>query len=179
MDRRLNSEPFLPPPRPLACCSEGAHLARASCRWARLPCRGEAGEPPLAGLNASGRARLCPVTPADYFTCCGWPWVVPELRDLVIRVLRPAGREGLPVARLAIEMRRAARHHPSRNQKGCVRDCVDLQLPGAQHMSGVLRELEARGDVVTERHEHSPHHMAGHQPTALQSVVVRLAAPSA
>ena len=60
------------------------------------------------------------------------------------------------------EMRRELRRTTvSRNTKGCVRDCLDLQLPGAQHMTGILTELERRGDVVHEMRPAPRRHAGG------------------
>ena len=90
--------------------------------------------------------RHCPVEPKKFFTCCGWPWVVPELRDLIVAVLKQGPRDGYPLGALGQAMRREQRRTSKiKNPQGCVRDCLDLQLPGPQHMSGVLNELERRG----------------------------------
>ena len=133
--------------RCFSCASGGTNGHNGDWQWARLPCPVE-GEPKLAGLNTSGTARHCPVEPTKHFTCCGWPWVVPELADLILNVLRKAEGNVLPLPRLHLEMRRALREtQPRRNAKGCVRDCLDLQLPGQGHMSGVLNELQKRGQL--------------------------------
>lgn len=101
----------------------------------------------LSGLRLGARARAGPVNPQQHFTCCGWPWLVPELAELILSVLR-SKPGGYALPRLHAEMRRELRRtQVARNPKGCVRDCLDLQLPGPQHMSGVLRELEARGKL--------------------------------
>ena len=81
--------------------------------------------------------------------CCGWPWVVPELRDLILAVLHRSEGAGLPLSRLYPEMRREQRRTTiPRNQRGCVRDCLDLQLPGPQQLGAVIYELASRGDVT-------------------------------
>ena len=139
--------------RCFSCRAGGTNGHNGDWQWARLPCPDPA-EPHLSGVNASGRGRHCPVDPTKHFTCCGWPWVVPELADLVLHCLSgaaaSAGRGGLTVPLLHREMRRELKARPSANARGCVRDCVDLQLPGASSMSGVLRELEKRGLIVLE-----------------------------
>jgi hypothetical protein len=141
--------------RCFSCKSGGTNGHNGDWQWARLPCP-EVGEPRMAGINGSGTTRHCPVEPTDHFTCCGWPWVVPELVDLILRCLRKAPQgpngQGLPLMRLHSEMRRELKvvQPKRRNPKGCVRDCLDLQLPGPQHMSGLLKELMRRGEVVLE-----------------------------
>ena len=53
--------------RCFSCESGGTNGHNGDWTWARLPCRVE-GEPPLAGLNATGTARHCPITPRHFFT---------------------------------------------------------------------------------------------------------------
>ena len=131
--------------RCFSCASGGTNGHNGDWQWARLPCP-DASEPRLSGNNASGTSRHCPVEPTKHFKCCGWPWVVPELVDLILSVLRAAPAHTLPLPRMHGEMKRELkRSAPRRNARGCVRDCLDLQLPGPQHMSGVLNELEQRG----------------------------------
>ena len=142
--------------RCFSCESGGTNGHNGDWTWARLPCA-EPGEPRFAGINASGTARHCPVKPAQHFGCCGWPWVVPELRDLIVSVLRQAPGRALSLGKLHRgmhgEMRKLHQAQRIRNPKGCVRDCLELQLPGAQSMSGVLRELANRKDLVMETRE--------------------------
>lgn len=139
--------------RCFSCKSGGTNGHNGDWQWARLPCP-DASEPRLSGVNASGTSRHCPVEPSDHFTCCGWPWVVPELVELILNCLGSAAAKasnGLSIWDLHREMRRQLRARgPTKNQVGCVRDCVDLQIPGAQSMSGVLRELQKRGQLVLE-----------------------------
>lgn len=156
--------------RCFSCESGGTNGHNGDWLWARLPCP-EAGEPRLAGINASGTARHCPVKPREHFTCCGWPWVVPELRDIILKVLREAPERTLDLGKLHTEMRKEnkrqmeamglKRSRFDRNGKPCVRDCLELQLPGPQHMSGVLRELQNRGDLALETRDVPPVEAAG------------------
>ena len=86
--------------------------------------------------------------------------MVPELVDIIVKVLKEAPGRTLPLGRLHGEMRKEnkrmmaamgiKRSRLDRNGKPCVRDCLELQLPGPQHMSGVLRELSHRKLLVTE-----------------------------
>jgi len=39
--------------------------------WARVPC-------PPRGATAVGVGRFCSVTPKEHFTCCTWPWDIPQ-----------------------------------------------------------------------------------------------------
>lgn len=79
------------------CHRPGINLHHGDWQWARLPC------PPaisgdqcaLDGAACPDQERMCPVNPSLHFQCCGWPWLVPELRNLIVDVLRTAPkREG-------------------------------------------------------------------------------------
>jgi len=51
--------------------AKGANRHYGHWSWARVPCAGEESTPLSTG-------RFCPVAPADHFTCCHWPWVIPK-----------------------------------------------------------------------------------------------------
>ena len=110
----------------------------------------------MSGNNASGTSRHCPIKPANHFTCCGWPWVVPELVELIRTVLRGAPGDGYTVPKLNSEMRRELRRSSkSADVGGCKPGyCLDLQIPGPQHMSGILGEMKKRGLVALEPRDH-------------------------
>ena len=132
--------------RCFSCASGGTNGHNGDWQWARLPCP-DPSEPRLSGNNATGTSRHCPVQPSDHFTCCGWPWVVPELRELILGVLKTQTDHALPLQKLHREMVLANRRTaPRRKQKAGFE--LDLQLPGVGHMNGVLRELEQRGDLT-------------------------------
>ncbi len=135
------------------CRRAGINLHHGDWQWARLPCPASIAGSSCAteGAACPEQERMCPVDPSAHFTCCGWPWVVPELRDLIVEVLRKAPkRAGYPTTRLLGEMRRELRRSGARarDPPGCVRDCLSLQLPSPNSIGGVLRELALRGDVV-------------------------------
>ncbi len=133
------------------CSAGGTNGHNGDWRWARLPCQGAwAGR---GAKPAGGDVDFCPVEPTDHFTCCGWPWVVPELRDIIVSTLRESAGSG-PMApaelytALEAEVKRRRRAEPN---KKCVRDCLNLRLPGALSFGGVLNELGERGDLTVER----------------------------
>lgn len=101
---------------------------------------------------------MCPVDVSQHYTCCGWPWLAPELRELVLRVLFAAPRQELPTSRVLGELRRENRRAQGhvRNPKGCVRDCLTLSLPGPNSMMAVLKELHLRGDIVLDSSSREP-----------------------
>ena len=173
--------------RCFSCTSGGTNGHNGDWMWARLPCV-EPGEPRMAGINSSGTARHCPVNPSNHFTCCGWPWLVPELTNLILGVLRAAPERALPLGKLHAEMRRELKRQQQdqpasrldKNGKPCVRDCLELQLPGPQHMSGVLQELAKRKHLAVETRELPPEELEtsprkrGRVPTARTMLHVRL-----
>uniref|UniRef100_A0A6U7MXV1 Uncharacterized protein n=1 Tax=Haptolina brevifila TaxID=156173 RepID=A0A6U7MXV1_9EUKA len=88
---------------------------------------------------------MCSVNTSSHFTCCGWPWLVPELRNLIVRVLRTAGT--LRISEVWGELKREQRLVKANDPKGCVRDCLSLTIPGPNSLVGILKELEHRGDL--------------------------------
>ena len=72
------------------CDRPGTNLHNGDWRWARLPCPAAiaGGACATDGSACPEQERMCAVEPARHFVCCGWPWLVPELRDLIIDVLR-------------------------------------------------------------------------------------------
>ena len=56
-------------------------------KWAlaRVPCAGEERTPLQTG-------RFCTVKPPEHFTCCNWPWVIPEYIRKEARTRRDAAR---------------------------------------------------------------------------------------
>ena len=114
------------------CTRNGYNVHQGSWTYARLPCPA-----------AEGRGRFCSVDVASTFTCCGFPWLLPEVREIALGVLRSAG-SGLPFREVNRRMREAARALRVKENKGCVRDCLNLRLPA---VDGLLEELERRGEV--------------------------------
>lgn len=153
------------------CKQPGINMHHGDWQWARLPCPASIAGNACAtdGAACPEQEQLCPVDPSAHFTCCGWPWIVPELRDLIVEVLRKAPeRAGYPTKGLVGELRRELRRSGARarDPPGCVRDCLSLPLPSPNSIGGVLRELALRGDVVVDE--------AGAQEGAAQATTVRL-----
>ena len=135
--------------RCFACTSGGTNGHNGDWQWARLTCPKSISGDECAtdGAACPENERMCPVDPKRHFTCCGWPWVVPELGELILSTLRrqPPPHQ-LPVSRMYGELRKEQRRTSTvKDKRGCVRDCLNLNLPGPNSMSGVLRELALRG----------------------------------
>jgi hypothetical protein len=133
------------------CTSPGTNSHSGNWQWARLPCPSSVSGDTCAtnGSACPEQERMCPVDVKAHYTCCGWPWVVPELRHLILHVLRSAPLRSLPLSHLLGEMRREHRKKGRvREPRGCVRDCMNRQRPGPSGLGGVLRELVLRGDLL-------------------------------
>ncbi|KAL1526858.1 hypothetical protein AB1Y20_015549 [Prymnesium parvum] len=112
------------------CTRNGYNVHQGAWTHARLPCRGS---------NHS----FCDVDVASHFTCCGWPWLVPQARQLAIDTLRRFGGR-LSLQEMGRRVREAARAQRVVERKGCVRDCLNLRLPP---IASLAEEMERSGDV--------------------------------
>ena len=110
-----------------------------SWEWARLPC-------PRVSWHEPQPGRFCAVDPSHHYRCCGFPWVVPELRSAILTTLAAAPGQRLGVAalgrRTAKEVARTAVETPA-----CTGGCARVEVPGGAHMHAVLDDLHARGDL--------------------------------
>lgn len=122
-------------------CSEHGFVGSYGWDWARLPCR----RPRWSDVVQPGR--FCNVDPNRHYRCCNWPWVLPELRTALLRVLADAPGQRLPVPKLVHQTRRAAAASASETP-GCTGACASLEVPSGSHMHAVLEDLHARGDLT-------------------------------
>jgi len=135
------------------CNQPGINMHHGDWTWARLPCPPsiDGSQCAVDGAACPQQERFCPVQPAKHFTCCGWPWILPEVTNLISEVLRAAPNRSVPATALLPEMRRELRRRGerARDPPGCIRDCVSLLslLPGPNSMPKVLDELVLRGEV--------------------------------
>jgi len=105
-------------------------------------------------------ARFCQVPIDDHYMCCGYPWLLPPIRSIVLRALQlltqktPSTKSSANMVEIAPEALYAtmkqlhrAERRPEANPD-CVRDCAKFQLPGfGNQLDSLLRELERRGEV--------------------------------
>ena len=108
--------------------------------WARLPCP----RPRWSEVQQPGR--FCDVAPHRHYRCCFWPWVVPELRTALLKVLADAPTQRLGVPALVRRARRAAAA-AAVETSGCQGPCAQVEIPGGMHMHAILEDLHARGDL--------------------------------
>jgi hypothetical protein len=139
-------------------------------RFARVPCDAlPAGSAAAAASQAGGVAPLagdprvadeapppkfCEVDVGARFRCCGWPWTIPEYRQMTLSALRDARHRGdgrLTAAAVAKSMRKQLSADRTRNEKGCVANCMRLPMLNRGQVHTLLTELAERGDVVLER----------------------------
>ena len=123
-------------------CSEHGFVGSYGWDWARLPCR----RPRWSDVVQPGR--FCNVDPNRHYRCCNWPWVLPELRTALLRVLADAPGQRLPVPKLVHQTRRAAAASASETPglHGGVRKSP--RCASGSHMHAVLEDLHARGDLT-------------------------------
>ena len=120
------------------CTAPGTNAHNGDWQRARLPCVGA-----WAGKGAvppGGEVEMCPVNVSAHFTCCGWPWLVPELRALLLDALRDGGGS-LPSNALHRAMQRRLKAAQRKEPKRCVRDCLNLKLPTGGSFRSVLLQV--------------------------------------
>lgn len=122
-------------------CSEHNGVGSYGWDWARLPCKrphwSEAAQP----------GRFCDVVPDRHYRCCNWPWVIPELRTLLLKVLANEPGQRLAVPALVRKASHAARE-AAVETPDCTGACASIDVPSGSHMHAVLEDLHARGDLT-------------------------------
>lgn len=111
----------------------GVSLQRLS--QARLPCTDGKDSP------------FCTFDPSRHFGCFSWTWLLPGVRDLILRALQRGTDHTLSWRALQQAIRKLRDSDVPTDIPGCRRDCLRVPLPGGGELHQALRELHERGDL--------------------------------
>ena len=121
-------------------CSSRGGADGYGWEWARLSC------PVRRWSEEVQWGRWCEVKPYQHYHCCHWPWVVPELRAVLLKVLAATDGQRLSVSALIRKARKEAARSAVETPQ-CVGTCATVEIPGGMNMHLTLRDLAGRGDL--------------------------------
>ncbi len=136
------------------CSKQGPSKLLGNWGGGRISCHSYANRPDAAVAAAAemerrdAEVKFCPVYPDKLFICCGFPWVLPQQRAMLLESIRLLIEEGghaadrtkaIPMTTVMGRMRLMSEQYKKSNPK--------FRMPMGPAVEQLLEELKLRGDV--------------------------------